>query len=107
MSTTDIEKKSLEAHVELCAERYASLDDKLNNLEQRTSKIESLLGEIKEKLFSTERKQKEQFLSWSTKIIAFLVAACVSLATYIFTSLDNKVNSQVTAQPPAAHTQKK
>ena len=33
MSTTDIEKKNLEAHVELCAERYASLDNKLDSFE--------------------------------------------------------------------------
>ena len=31
--TTDIEKKSLEAHVELCAERYKFLETKLDSLE--------------------------------------------------------------------------
>ena len=29
VDTTDIEKKSLEAHVELCAERYRFLENKL------------------------------------------------------------------------------
>jgi hypothetical protein len=28
--TTDIEKKSLEAHVELCAERYNALEQRLD-----------------------------------------------------------------------------
>ena len=31
---TDIEKKSLEAHVELCAERYKLLETKLETVEQ-------------------------------------------------------------------------
>jgi len=29
--TRDIEKESLEAHVELCAARYSSLEEKLDN----------------------------------------------------------------------------
>ncbi len=39
MDTTDIEKKSLEAHVELCAERYKLLELKLETLE---SNVDSL-----------------------------------------------------------------
>ena len=31
--TTEIEKKSLEAHVELCAERYRFLENKLEMVE--------------------------------------------------------------------------
>lgn len=38
--STEIEKKSLEAHVELCAERYANLDNKLNTLDTRLNKME-------------------------------------------------------------------
>ena len=33
--TTDIEKKSLEAHVELCAERYRLLETKLESMEMQ------------------------------------------------------------------------
>ena len=41
VDTTDIEKKSLEAHVELCAERY-------NQLEIRLSAIEKKVGTLQE-----------------------------------------------------------
>jgi hypothetical protein len=44
--TTEIEKKNLEAHVELCAERYKSLDAKLDTVERRVSDVERKL-EIK------------------------------------------------------------
>ena len=37
VDTTDIEKKSLEAHVELCAERYKLLELKLETVETSVS----------------------------------------------------------------------
>jgi tetrahydromethanopterin S-methyltransferase subunit G len=41
--TTSLEKTSLEAHVDLCALRYAQLDLRLNNLEE---KVDSMHSEI-------------------------------------------------------------
>jgi hypothetical protein len=37
--TTDLEKTSLEAHVDLCALRYAQLDDRLTSLEGKVSSV--------------------------------------------------------------------
>ena len=45
LSTTSHEKESLEAHVDLCAIRYDSLDKRLNKVEE---KIEELHKDIKE-----------------------------------------------------------
>lgn len=39
MSTTDLEKTSLEAHVDLCAIRYDTLDKRLTKVEQKLDKI--------------------------------------------------------------------
>jgi transposase len=36
---TSLEKQSLEAHVDLCALRYAQLDTRLNNLEKKVDSI--------------------------------------------------------------------
>ena len=41
MDTTDIEKKSLEAHVELCAERYKLLELKLETLESNVDSLKT------------------------------------------------------------------
>jgi len=41
--TTELEKTSLEAHVDLCALRYAQLDKRLTTLE---SKVDSMHSEI-------------------------------------------------------------
>lgn len=43
--TTDLEKTSLEAHVDLCAVRYGQLDDRLIQLESKVDKMHSdILG---------------------------------------------------------------
>ena len=47
VDTTDIEKKSLEAHVELCAERYRYLEDKLETVEHKLNGLDSTINEIK------------------------------------------------------------
>ena len=36
---TDLEKTSLEAHVDLCALRYAQLDSRLTNLEEKVEQV--------------------------------------------------------------------
>lgn len=42
-SPTDIEKESLEAHVELCAMRYSSLEKRLDNIEKKVGTLQDLI----------------------------------------------------------------
>ena len=44
--TTDIEKKSLEAHVELCAERYKLLELKLESLHASGSSLKEMIADL-------------------------------------------------------------
>lgn len=44
-NTTDIEKESLEAHVELCAMRYGQLETRLSSIEDKVSKLASTIQE--------------------------------------------------------------
>jgi tetrahydromethanopterin S-methyltransferase subunit G len=39
LPTTDLEKQSLEAHVDLCALRYKNLDERLSTLEDKVDNI--------------------------------------------------------------------
>jgi len=38
-NTTELEKQSLEAHVDLCALRYEQLDSRMNRLEQKVDDV--------------------------------------------------------------------
>ena len=71
--TTEIEKKSLEAHVELCAERYRSLDERLDNLGEKISKVEACAGEIKSAVSKMAEKNNDRLINWGIGIIVFLL----------------------------------
>ena len=60
MKPTEIEKQNLEAHVEICAVRYASLETKLDNLEHRIDKVELHLIDIKDRLVASLQTQQQQ-----------------------------------------------
>jgi prefoldin subunit 5 len=49
-TTTEIEKKNLEAHVEICAERYKNLETKLENVEQRIDSLDERMDKFEEHL---------------------------------------------------------
>ena len=78
-STTDIEKKSLEAHVELCAERYMALDSKLQTLEQKVDKLESHIVGIKETLAGVGDKQSRQLLTIGTAVLTVMMTGMITL----------------------------
>ena len=74
-SPTKIEKRNLEAHVELCAERYNNLEEKLDSLEDRMDKLENHMVDIKNCLTSNERSRFSQWFRFSLAAIGILAAA--------------------------------
>lgn len=85
--STDIEKKSLEAHVELCAERYRNLDEKLCNLDDRMvkieSKIETLITDIKTAMNSGANESNKTIIVIGTAIVAALIGGIFTLIVHI------------------------
>lgn len=92
MITTEIEKQNLEAHVEICAVRYASLEAKLSHLESRMDRVEEHLVDIKTALASVTRQEKEQsapkgedanpyktMIAIGTTIIGVLITGIITL----------------------------
>ena len=48
VEATEIEKKSLEAHVELCAERYNALEDKMTAMSASIAHLCDMVQEVKQ-----------------------------------------------------------
>ncbi len=46
MAVLDVEKESLEAHVDLCAERYKRMEEKLDSIDERMNQNGRSLGGI-------------------------------------------------------------
>lgn len=82
MDTTDIEKKSLEAHVELCAERYRMLELKIENVETDVSSVKTMVSEVHSMMQKMSTERNDQLISWGIGIIGFLVATVGWMLTH-------------------------
>ena len=83
--TTEIEKKSLEAHVELCAERYNALENRLDHVDARISTLSDIIREVHDMMQKMSEKRNDQIISWGLGIIGALTATTVYLVTqYVF-----------------------
>jgi prefoldin subunit 5 len=83
--TTDIEKKSLEAHVELCAERYNQLEQQFKHVDNKISSLEAIVREVHDMVQKMTEKRTDQLINWGIGIISALIASTVYLlVTYVF-----------------------
>jgi hypothetical protein len=77
------ERTSLGAHVDLCAERYRSLEDKLDKLEHRMSTMEEHIIIIRTKLSESaadvSNKSSTQLISIGTVFGAALLTGLITV----------------------------
>ena len=69
--TTDIEKKSLEAHVELCAERYKALELQISSVQKDIDDVKAVVKEVHGLVHKMSEKRNNQLISWGLGIITF------------------------------------
>jgi chromosome segregation ATPase len=79
--TTDIEKKSLEAHVELCAERYRFLEQKLDDVEGKITDLDGLIKQVHGMLQKVTEKRNDQIIAWGLGIMGVLCGIIAWLAS--------------------------
>jgi len=82
IEATDIEKKSLEAHVELCAERYNALEDKMTTMSTNITHLCEMVTEVKEHVSQLNNQRNNQLLNWAVGAIGVLVAALGYMVTH-------------------------
>jgi len=79
---TDIEKKSLEAHVELCAERYNALETRLDHVDSKITDLSTLIREVHDMIQRISDKRTDQIIGWGVGIIGTLMATTIYLITH-------------------------
>ena len=72
MSTTDLEKTNLEAHVDLCSERYKGLHDRLSAIEVR-------LGKMNEEMTAGHKSQTKTIIATAGTVVAGLLSTIILL----------------------------
>jgi len=80
--TTEIEKKSLEAHVELCAERYNALEDKMETMTANIKHLCELVQEVKSSVSKLSEKNTDRLIGWGVGIIGFLGGSVIYLISH-------------------------
>ena len=80
---TDIEKKSLEAHVELCAERYNALEDKIAVLDNKITSVGAMVNEVKEAVGKLAEKNNDRLIGWGVGIIGFLIVSLFGIMVHV------------------------
>jgi predicted nuclease with TOPRIM domain len=80
--STNIEKTNLEAHVELCAERYEKLETKLNAVEKKVEQLETHIIDIKQTLAGAGDKQSKQLIAIGTDIISVLITGLITVLVH-------------------------
>ena len=82
VEATDIEKKSLEAHVELCAERYNALEDKMSTMSENIAHLCVMVQEVKASVSKLSEKSTDRLIGWGVGIIGFLSASVIYLISH-------------------------
>ncbi len=82
--TSDIEKKSLEAHVELCAQRYRFLESRLEDVDTKINSLDTLVREVHDMVQKMAEKRNDQLLKWGVGIITLLTGMVGYLISHVF-----------------------
>ena len=68
--TTELEKQNLEAHVDLCSERYKGLHDRLSAIELR-------LGKMNEEMTQGHKSSQKTIIATAGTVVAGLLSTVV------------------------------
>lgn len=90
IATTQIERENLEAHVDLCAERYRVLEEKVNNIDTRLNGIEKTVqtmredsirefGRLREEMIKAQNTTNKIMLGTAGTVLAGVLTVIVTL----------------------------
>lgn len=72
MATTNLERTNLEAHVDLCAERYAHLELRLNTIEIKVAQLGEAITESKNSMAKV-------IIGATSTIVAAILTAVITI----------------------------
>lgn len=79
MNQSRLERENLEAHVDLCAERYRVLEEKLNRLEVKMDGLTDALTKVADKQTASTLSSNKLVIGAAATVIAGLLSTVVVL----------------------------
>ena len=79
MNQSRLERENLEAHVDLCAERYRVLEEKLNRLEAKMDGLTEALTKVADKQTASTLSSNKLVIGAAATVIAGLLSTVVVL----------------------------
>ena len=73
IKSIEAERTSLEVHVDVCAQRYELLINKLDSVDQRFDRLEQVVQEIRDTLSQDRTSTLKTYLIWAGSIIGVLL----------------------------------
>lgn len=77
--TTELERTNLEAHVDLCAERYRVLESKVNNIESGLNEVRKDIQTMREDMIKSNANTNRIMLGASATVVAGILSTIVVL----------------------------
>jgi len=77
--TTELERTNLEAHVDLCAERYRVLESKVNNIENGLIEVRKEIQTMREDMIKSNANTNRIMLGAAATVVAGILSTLVVL----------------------------
>ena len=79
MSTTDLERTNLEAHVDLCAERYKGLETRLENVEKAVKDLHQEMRRMHDESMKNHQSSNRILLGSAATVAAGILSTIIVL----------------------------
>lgn len=79
MQQSRLERENLEAHVDLCAERYRVLEEKLDKIDEKFDRLEKAVSILNEKHTQERTNGNKMIIGGVATVIAGLLSTIVLL----------------------------
>tara|TARA_Y100001937_G_scaffold125701_1_gene193083 strand:+ start:1082 stop:1330 length:249 start_codon:yes stop_codon:yes gene_type:complete len=79
MSTTDLERTNLEAHVDLCAERYKGLETRLENVEKAVKDLHQEMRRMHDESMKNHQSSNRILLGSAATVLAGILSTIIVL----------------------------
>jgi len=77
------ESENLAIHVQLCEQRYLQLLSKLDTVDNKFEKIETMLVDIKTVIKQDEKENTSLYLKWAGALIGVLSTTLIGLVVHL------------------------